>query len=290
MNPQVDIWDATAYDLAEGARRVDGRLVFVDILNGRLLEAALDEPGSARLLLQLDVPLGAIAPLADQPGTWIAAAGTGIALVPTSGRLEWITRPEDGGSVATRMNDGACDAYGRFWAGSMAYDATPGAGSLYRVDTDGSVDQVLDGMTIVNGPAFDPAGTTMYVADTPTGRIHRYLLDVDGSITADDVFVDVPASDGSPDGMTVDDDGRLWVALWGGAAVHCYDTDGALVQAVPVPARQPTSVCLGAPDAGRLFVTTAAHQLHDPAPGDGALLSARVAASAPPARTFGLAQ
>jgi sugar lactone lactonase YvrE len=280
----VEIWFAGGYELAEGARLVDERLVFVDILSGRLLQASLDRPGEAEVLLKLDVPLGAVAPVAGRQGEWIAAAGTGFALISDGGRVEWIDRPEDGGEIDTRMNDGVCDPHGRFWAGSMAYDNSPGAGSLYRVDVDGSVERVRDGFTIVNGPAFDASGSVMYVADTPTGRIFRYGVSPDGSLNEGDVFVEVPEPDGSPDGMTVDNLGRLWVALWGGSRVHCYDANGALADVVRVTARQPTSVCLA---NGRLFVTTAAVGLKDPAPADGALLSARVDASGQPARPWG---
>src|SRR5205823_7114109 len=130
-----------------GGRRIGDRLMFVDILSGRLFECPAREPGAGRLVAQLDVPLGAVAPIAGRPGSWIAAAGTGVGILDPDGRLRWLDRPEDGGAVPTRMNDGCCDPAGRFWAGSMVYDETPGAGSLYRVDLDGSVTRVVDGLT-----------------------------------------------------------------------------------------------------------------------------------------------
>lgn len=282
---RLEIWDADGYELAEGARRIDDRLVFVDILSGRLLEKSATQPGPSRVIASLDIPLGAVAPVAGRPGSWIAAAGTGIALL-SDGRVEWLDRPEDGAPVRMRMNDGACDPSGRFWAGSMAYDNTPGAGSLYRVDPDGSVRRVLDGLTIVNGPAFDAAGSLMYVNDTPTGRILRYSIGPTGDIIDGGLFVSVPSEQGAPDGITVDDEGRLWVAMWGGARVHCYDPSGRLAQVVHLPAQQPTSVCLGLPDEGSLFVTTAAHGLRSPTVADGAVLRVQVAGSAPPAQAW----
>ncbi|MFG2630718.1 SMP-30/gluconolactonase/LRE family protein [Streptomyces sp. NPDC048473] len=102
------IWAQGDYELGEGARWVDGRLVFVDILTGRLFEAPGSAPssGPARELLRLDVPLGAVAPVQGRPGHWIAAAGTGIALLDPDGRTEWLARPEDHTRVHTRMNDG----------------------------------------------------------------------------------------------------------------------------------------------------------------------------------------
>jgi sugar lactone lactonase YvrE len=286
MSADVQLWDAGGYELGEGARRVGDRLIFVDILTGRLLESSLREPGPARVLAQLDVPLGTVAPVADRPDTWIVAAGTGIAILSADSRLEWLDRPEDGGSIETRMNDGACDAAGRFWAGSMAYDETPGAGSLYRTDLDGTVTRILDGFTIVNGPAFDAAGEIMYVADTPTGRIFRYDIGAAGNLRSGDLFLHIDAADGAPDGMTVDDAGRLWVALWGGSAVRCYGADGLLQEVVALPTPQPTSVCLGEPGDDQLFITTAHTGLGSASPEAGALFCAAVHASAPDTRPW----
>ncbi|WP_425472189.1 SMP-30/gluconolactonase/LRE family protein [Streptomyces cyaneus] len=145
--------------------------MYVDILSGRLFELREGtEPTVPCQLARFDVPLGAVAPVGDRPGTWIAAAGTGIALLTADGALEWLDRPEGRPTVPSRLNDGVADPAGRFWAGSTAYDGTPGAGSLYRTDPDGTVVRVLDGLTIANGPAFTADGTTMYVADTAVGN------------------------------------------------------------------------------------------------------------------------
>jgi sugar lactone lactonase YvrE len=135
-------------ELGEGIRLVDAGPVMVDILAGRLLTV---EPRAE--LLALDVPLGAVAPRA---GGWIAAAGTGIALLEPGAPPSWLARPEQDAPTRMRMNDGVADPHGRFWAGSMAYDATPGAGSLYRVDPDRSVHRALPGLTIPNGPRSTP--------------------------------------------------------------------------------------------------------------------------------------
>ncbi|MGW7726661.1 SMP-30/gluconolactonase/LRE family protein [Streptomyces canus] len=142
---------------------------------GRFLE--LRDDTEPTRLAGLDVPLGAVAPVHGRPDTWIAAAGTGIALLTPDGALDWLDRPEDRTPFPSRMNDGVADPAGRFWAGSMAYDGTPGAGSLYRTDPDGTVARVLDGLTIANGPAFTADGTTMYLADTAAGTILRCRID-----------------------------------------------------------------------------------------------------------------
>ncbi|GHD06315.1 calcium-binding protein [Streptomyces violarus] len=278
--PTVVVVDG-GYELAEGGRWVDGRYVYVDILSGRLFEVRDDDGPAVRQLARLDVPLGAVAPVADRPGTWIAAAGTGIALLTPDGALEWLDRPEDRTPLPSRMNDGVADPAGRFWTGSMAYDGTHGAGSLYRTDPDGTVARVLDGLTIANGPAFTVDGTILYLADTAAGTILRCRIDlVSGDLSGGpETFARLSEAEGSPDGMTVDDEGCLWVAMWGAGTVRRYHPDGRLLQTLTVPAPHPTSVCLH-PGGNRLFVTTARYGVTSPTPASGAVLSVPVAARA----------
>jgi sugar lactone lactonase YvrE len=282
---KLRLWVSGGYELAEGARWVEGRLIFVDILAGALYESA--RLGRVSLLARLDIPLGAVAPVASSANSWIAAAGAGIALLGPEGTLSWLGQPESCSPAPTRMNDGACDPHGRFWAGSMAYDGRPGCGSLYRVDADKSVTRMLTGMSVVNGPAFDADGARMYLADTPSGQIYRYGIDVaSGDITARQVFAVIPPADGMPDGMTVDSDGRLWVALWGGSAIRCFNPDGSVHRTLTVPAAQPSSVWLGGADGDQLFVTTACQGISGPTPESGAIFSGQVAASALPTWQF----
>ncbi|RKN11561.1 SMP-30/gluconolactonase/LRE family protein [Streptomyces radicis] len=270
----------------EGSRWTGDRLVLVDLLAGRLLSAP-DEPGPLTELLRVDEPLGAVAPVAGHPGRWIAAVGRGLALLGPGGATTWLARPEAGTPAPSRMNDGVADPGGRFWAGSMACDGTPGAGSLYRVDHDLTVTRVLEGITIANGPAFTPDGRLMYVADTAAGLVRRYPVDPDsGELGVPEPFLTVPADEGGPDGMTVDREGALWVALWGGAAVHRYLPDGTLDHGLPLPARQPTSVCLGGADGHLLHITSATTGLDAPTPDDGALFTARVPVPGVPACPF----
>lgn len=301
---------AARYELGEGARATDGGFVFVDLLAGVLLATGDGRPGerspgtggdpsfgtgadpadAVRERLRLDVPLGAVAPRAG--GGWIAAAGTGIALLgPSEGagaavEIEWLARPFDRAPVPMRMNDGVADPRGRFWAGAMPYDGTPGAGCLVRADPDGSVRVVLDGLTVPNGPAFDADGTTMYLADSARGVILRYRVREDGGIDdAAEVFATV--EDASPDGMTVDADGCVWSALWGGRRLHRYSPGGELVDVVPVPAAQPTSIAFSARAPHRVLVTTATHGLTDTGPFDGATVIAPTTVAGLPTATFG---
>jgi len=166
--------------------------------------------------------------------------------------------------VKMRMNDGCADPSGRFWAGSMAFDFTPDAGSLYRVDRDGRVTRVLDGITIANGPVFDAAGTTMYFTDTARGRIDRFKVDSEsGALSDRTLFVQMTGRRESPDGMAIDHEGQVWVAVWGASEVRRYRPDGSLAETISVPTRQPSSVCLLGSDDPRMFVTTAAEGLKD---------------------------
>ncbi|MFI5755118.1 SMP-30/gluconolactonase/LRE family protein [Streptomyces sp. NPDC051569] len=275
-------------ELGEGIRWVDGRIVLTDILTGRLLSAP---PGDDRtdgpldVLTELPVPLGAVAPVAGRPGDWIAAAGTGICLLAADGTAEWLARPEDAASTATRMNDGTADPFGRFWAGSMTYDAADGAGSLYRVDRDGTVTRVLDGITVPNGPAFSADGTALFLADSARALIRRYPVEpATGELGAPSVFAAPPS--GSPDGMTVDTEGGLWTAIWGEGVVHHYRADGTLDQVVPLPATQPAGVCLGGGDGRTLYVTSARIGLTRPGPLDGAVFAVRVDVPGPPTASY----
>lgn len=257
---------AEVLSLGEGARWVDGRLVLVDIVAGRLLEHSGVEGESFRTLATLDVPLGAVAPIAHEPGHWIAAAGTGVVLLDPDGRLTWLAQPEGRADGATRMNDGVADPAGRFWAGSMAYDGSTPLGSLYRVDHDGSVHRVWEGLAVTNGPAFTRDGAHLFLADTARRSILRFPVSPGGDLGEPEVRWRAAAAEGSPDGMTVADDGTLWVALWGGSEIRGIAPDGGSDVRIPVPASQPTSVCIA---EGRLVVTSAVVGLSEASPEDG---------------------
>ncbi|MFE4053209.1 SMP-30/gluconolactonase/LRE family protein [Streptomyces sp. YIM B13518] len=263
---------ADRLELGEGARLLqDGRIVLVDILTGRLLSLP-DTPGAAlRVLARLEEPLGAVAPIGADGG-FLAAAGTGFARLAPDGTVLARRRLAGlDGPPPQRMNDAVCDAQGRVWAGSMAYDATPGAGVLHRLDPDGTVTTVLRDLTVPNGPAFSPDGATLYLADSAEGTVYAHRVDpATGGLSERNVLFRLPAGGGSPDGMTVDAEGRLWSAVWGAGQVRCYSPDGILLLTLDLPARQPTSVCL---TGSHLLVTTARYGLGVPGPLDGAVLS-----------------
>jgi sugar lactone lactonase YvrE len=185
-----------------------------------------------------------------------------------------------------RMNEGDCDPDGNFYCGSMAYDQTPGAGSLYRLGRDGTVTVVLTGVTISNGLAWSPDSATAYYIDTPTHGVDAFDYGPDG-LTGRRTLFRIPAEDGAPDGMAVDTAGRLWIALWGGAAVRCYEPDGRLVEHLTLPVSQVTACAFGGPDLDELYITSSRQGINpDDQPLAGALFRARPGATGFPARGY----
>ncbi|MGH2931464.1 MAG: SMP-30/gluconolactonase/LRE family protein [Gaiellaceae bacterium] len=242
--------------LGEGARwdARRGELLRLDILAGRVYRDRVDDDGALILVRRYQVPgtVGAVAPVEDDEG-WVVAAGKGFAYLSLDGSV----RPL--GEVAaaeTRMNDGACDPQGRFWSGTKA--DRPGGAALYRLDRAGETELMLDGLTISNGKGWSPDGATMYLVDTGPRVVHAFAFDGDtGTITDGRVLITVPEDVGSPDGMTVDADGDLWVAIWGGGRVQRYSPKGELRQTLTVPAAQCTSCAFAGSGLNRLYVTTA---------------------------------
>jgi sugar lactone lactonase YvrE len=271
-----------AAELGEGTRwdGARGELLWVDLLAGILRTAVPD--GAGRLTTtaerRLDVPVGAAAPLADGSG-WVLAAGDGFALLSRAGDVRWLDRPEAANDGATRMNDGACDPSGRFWAGSMAYDETPGAGSLYRLDESRAA-TVLDGVTISNGLGWSPDGRTMYYADTGAATIDAFSFDVATGALADRRTL---VSGEPADGLTVDDEGFIWAAIWGAGEVRRYSPGGGLAGVVRVPASQVTCCCFGGADRRTLFISTAAIGLSADEPDAGRVFAFRAPVAGPAA-------
>ncbi|WP_029265582.1 MULTISPECIES: SMP-30/gluconolactonase/LRE family protein [unclassified Microbacterium] len=159
-----------------------------------------------------------------------------------------------------RMNDGCCDPRGRLLAGSMAYDAARDAGTVLRVGADLSVTTVLPRATISNGIGFWPDGRRAYYVDTATHRIDVFDVS-EGDLRGRRAFVVIPEEQGSPDGLTVAADGSVWVALWGGSAVHGYDASGTLVATIELPVPQVSACTFGDDDLGTLYITTSAQGL-----------------------------
>ncbi|WP_380871491.1 gluconolactonase [Sphingomonas sp. DBB INV C78] len=156
-----------------------------------------------------------------------------------------------------RMNDGKADAQGRIWCGTMDMAEEQDCGSLYRLDPDLRVVSMDSGYRVPNGPAFSDCGRWLYHADTGRRVIYRFRRAEDGSIADRTPFIHFSEADGYPDGMTVDAEGHLWVAHWGGSRISRFSPDGERVRSIPLPARQVTNITFAGEGLDRMFVTSA---------------------------------
>lgn len=257
-----------------------GGLRWVDMLAGDVLSLADDGSIGRRHVGEI---AAALRPRTG--GGAVIGVERGFALEEPDGTLRRLG--EVWTDPAVRMNEGGCDPDGRFYCGSMAYDKTPGAAAVYRLDPDLSVSTALEGVTISNGLEWSPDGSRAYYNDTAAGRTDVFLYDPERGLTDRRRFAEIPRDIGHPDGLTVDAEGGVWVALNHGGAVHRYDPDGVLDGVVEVAARQVTACTFGGDDLDRLLVTTSRENL---APGEdplaGSVFWAEVGVAGRPAREF----
>jgi sugar lactone lactonase YvrE len=204
-------------------------------------------------------PLGVAVPHAG--GGWVCGVGGGVALVSDDATVEQRVDLEPAG---VRMNDGKCDRLGRFFVGSKALDNRHAAGSLWRLDLDGSVTRVLSGLTIANGLGWSPDDATMYVTDSTAGAIDAYDYDLaSGALGSSRPFLRLAPGEGAPDGLAVDAAGYLWVAIWGGREVRRYSPAGEPAGVVHLDVSLPTSCAFTGAGLTTLTITTAWDELTD---------------------------
>jgi sugar lactone lactonase YvrE len=161
--------------------------------------------------------------------------------------------------AGNRFNDGKCDLTGRFWAGTMDIEERRASGALYFLERN-KVRRVLGGVTISNGLGWSPNNDTMYYIDTPTRRVCAFDYNAEtGKVKDRRTVVDFnPDQQGSPDGMAVDTEGKMWVAHWGGSRVTRWNpATGRPLDAVILPVSQVTSCCFGGRNLDELYITTA---------------------------------
>lgn len=241
---QMTLGEGAFWDAARGA------MVWVDILKGEIHELA----GSKHRVHRTDTHVGVAAPRAR--GGWVLAVREGFgAFDPDTGHFEILTRVEVPG---TRMNDGNVDRRGRFFAGSMLYTEEAGGGRLYRLDPDLSVVAVRDPVSVSNGIDWSPDGRSVYYVDSRERTIARFDFDEDTAAWSNvETFARLGDGEGFPDGLTVDSDGCVWLAVWDGAQVRRYSPDARVAEVFQVPAPRVTSCGFGGTDLATLFVTTA---------------------------------
>ncbi|MPY66515.1 SMP-30/gluconolactonase/LRE family protein [Deinococcus sp. SDU3-2] len=257
-----------------------GGLRWVDMLAGDVLSL-----GPGGMVERRHVGRVAAAVRPRRGGGAVIGVERGFALEDADGTLR--TLPEVWSAPGVRMNEGACDPDGRFYCGSMAYDQTPGAAKLYRLNPDGTVEVVLENVTVSNGLEWSPDGSLAYYNDTATFQVSVFDYDRERGLTNRRPFVDLRGEELRPDGLTVDSRGGVWVALSNGGAVRHYAPDGRLADVIELPTKKVTACTFGGAGLGTLYITTSRENLE---PGEdplaGSLFRAEVGVRGQPTREF----
>lgn len=293
MNGKLElVLDAKAM-LAEGPLWDDEtqRLYWVNILESKL--NVFDPATGGNEAIDVGQYVGAA--VLGRAGEAVLAMHRGFySLDLQTGRLTEIFDPEPG-LPDQRFNDGKCDALGRFWAGTMPMSGESPTGKLYRLDPDRRVNAMLDGIGCSNGLAWSSDHKTMYYIDSPTRQVMAYDYDLErGEMSNPRPVVTIPEGGGVPDGMTIDTDGMLWVAQWGGWQVSRWDPlNGKMLDAIAVPAARVSSCTFGGADLDELYITTARIGLDEAQLADqphaGGIFRIRTGAKGMPAHRFGRA-
>jgi sugar lactone lactonase YvrE len=270
--PRAELGEGPCWDAGTGD------LYWTDIPACRVHRLAAD---ATLTTWDTGLPVGSIAPRAS--GGLVVAAGDGfMALDPATGGLTALAAAQPD-MTGLRMNDGACDRAGRFFAGSTAADESPGAGSLYRLDTDLAVTVLFDGVGISNGVGWSPGERLMYYSDSLAYRVDVLRYDpATGAVSDRRPFAHIGGGEVMPDGLAVDSAGDVWVAVWGGGQIRHYTPDGSLAGTVELPAANVTCCTFGGPGLRTMYITTAR------GPGDaaGGLFAGQAAVPGQPTSPF----
>lgn len=270
MHGESPIWDKAA-----------GCLRWVDMLSGDIL--SMNPAGAVDRLHVSDVA-AAVRPRLG--GGLIVAVERGFVLIDADANVghEHVAFTDP----SCRMNDGGADRQGRFFCGSMAFDMVEPRGALYRFDPDGEISIVLSGVTISNGIAWGFDGEQMFYVDSVTHRVDLFDYDrASGTPTQRRPLIHIAPERGMPDGIALDSDGGIWVALWGGGAVHRYRQDGQLDAVIDLPVALVSACAFGGPDLDELYITTSRLGLaHDAPPSAGALFRLQVGVRGLPCSAF----
>lgn len=260
---QVELAYESKSKLGEGAfwDHRNQRLYWVDI-DG--LKVHIFDP-STKVNKSFDTPsqVGTVVPKnMDQA---VIALADGIYTLDTNTGAITLLSDVEADMPENRFNDGKCDPNGNLWIGSMNIKQDSPKANLYRVDATGKTTKMLDSITISNGIVWTKDKKTMYYIDTPTGNIRAFDFDTESSsISNERVAVVVPGSLGYPDGMTIDEEDKLWVGLWNGNSVGRFDPlSGKLMSKIEVPAHNVTSCSFGGENFETLYITTASVDMTD---------------------------
>lgn len=264
------------------------KILWVDMLGPALhqTDVATGEISS----VQLDEITSVV--VCQKAGGYVCATESGIYSLDLDSRSKTLLASPEKGIAGNRFNDGKCDANGRFWAGTMAIDASPEKGSLYCLDTDHSVRVVEGGIQVSNGLGWSPDNKTFYFTDSGKRTIFAYDFDLErGEVSNKRVFVEIVDGVARPDGLAVDIDGCVWSAHWDGWRVVRYTPDGTIDRVVELPVPKPTSCAFGGDDNKTLFITSARIRLSaiqiEEAPLSGGLFALQTGVEGVPVSDFG---
>ena len=262
MSLQFDLFSDYSCELGEGpfwdSKR--SRLHWVDIIGKKIISQNLD--GSNIHALEVDGNPGCVV-LSDD-GTMVAGVDNQISSLDDGGNLLNVLADTNEGS-GLRFNDGKCDPSGRFWVGSMDRKEKNKLGSLYSWNSIEGLVNREQGMTVSNGMGWSPDNSLFYYIDSPTREVSVYDFDLStASINNKRRFISFTLDDGFPDGMTIDSEGRLWIAFWGGSKIMCVNPDSkAIEEVVSFPVSKITSCAFGGEKMDRLFITSAKVQVDE---------------------------
>lgn len=250
-----------------------GGLRWVDMLAGDIMHR--DAAGAVTRIPTPSPVVACVRPASS--GGAVLALEKGFALEDPDGSITALPQLWD---EDVRMNEGAIAPDGSFLCGSMAYDQAEGAAAMWRLFPDGRTERVLEGLTISNGLAFTDHGGRAYYVDTPTDRVDLFDWDAELGLVERRPFADLSAEDGHPDGLSLDAEGNVWVAMHGGSQVLGLGPDGAVIERIGVDARQVTACTFGGEDGHSLLITTSREGLaEDDDPQAGSLFIARPGAA-----------
>ncbi len=290
MTTSIEVLSQPRAQVAEGPHWHDrtGELLWVDLLRGDFYQHNLAT--GAEKISHLPQATGAVVPA--ETGGYVAAVRDGIATFTTAEDFRIVAGIESDHGT-NRMNDAKVDAAGRLWAGTMAYNAAAGAGALYRIDPDLTVTTVVSAVTLANGLGWSPTQESFYFIDSLTYTVTVFDYDHDtGSLANGRRFADLSGNrDHLPDGLTVDAEGGVWVAVFGGGYVQRFAPDGSRDLTLELPVSQVTSCTFGGSGADTIFITTASNGFTDDdfnrEPLAGSIFAATTGHYGTPNHTFG---
>lgn len=255
----------------------DGVLYWVDILTPSIhsfdVQTGHDTEHKLGAMVSVAIPK-------STGGLLVATPGGLMTFDSETKGLTLLCHPESD-RAGNRYNDGKCDRMGRLWIGTLDMGAAANRGNLFRVESDGSWKKMDTGFTVANGLGWSPDNKLMYFADSPRRIIHVYDFDLlAGTISNRRPFVTLDTTDGTPDGLTVDEEGCVWVAVWDAWRISRFSPDGKELLRISMPVPRPTSLCFGGPALDTLYVTSASVRLNEQAlktaPLSGSLFSIRI--------------